>query len=84
MPDEDVFDKPPGPVQLRKQNFTASRRLGDAEDDRGLFRRESSEQAIPDDQHAGEISVDVFGIHAVVHAVVLRRVENEPKGARQI
>lgn len=41
------------------------------------LRNEGTEKAVPNDQNAGIIPVKIVLIHAVVHAVVRRRIENE-------
>src|SRR6185437_1314693 len=42
----------------------------------GAFRFKGPEEAIPDDENAGVVAVEIFVIRAVVDAVVRRRVQH--------
>ena len=57
--------------------------LGEAVDDRLVLALERAEQAVPDDEDAAVVAVEVLAVAAVVHPVVRRRVEHLLAGAER-
>src|ERR1019366_10654237 len=63
-------------VERDRQEREALDVLRESIDDGRALRLERPEQAIPYDEDAGVVSVEVFRIRAVVHAMMRRRVEH--------
>ncbi len=64
-------------VEGEGEGVEAVNGLGDAEAARlgGVFLHEGAKQPIPDDEHPGEVAIDVSGVAGVVHPVVGGGVE---------
>ncbi len=58
--------------------------LGDAEATRlgGVFFHEGTKQPVPDDEHSGEVAIDIVGVAGVVHPVVGGGVEDPLQPAK--
>src|SRR5690606_7810879 len=74
----------PEDVYVRPKRIPAPERLRDPVDRFLLLRLERAEEAVPDDEDAAMVLVQVLRIHAVVDPVVRRRVQHPLREASQL